>query len=216
MTTLRDIALTCPVCSEQFTSTALQTVWAAIGKTTDFRARSLGPPTIGYEIHGCPHCGFTGSESEFGCESVVDPTVQHHVWTELAPRLATAAHRASEKYEFAAKVAQWEGCDEMRVATLWLRAAWCCVEERDVEAERYYRRLAAAAFERALVAGDDLDRDDRAVVTYLVGELWRRIGDERRARSWFERVAGEVSRPREQRWIVDAAHQQKDNPREWF
>jgi uncharacterized protein (DUF2225 family) len=122
----------------------------------------------------------------------------------------------SEKYEFAAKVAMWQGCEPRRVADLQLRAAWCCVDEGDIEAERYFRRHAAWTFERALASYDGVDREERAVLTYLVGELWRRVGDTAKAREWFQRVEDEITNVATQQWILDAARQQRDCPREWF
>jgi hypothetical protein len=49
-----------------------------------------------------------------------------------------------------------------------------------------------------------------------VGELWRRVGDNPQASDWFERVAGEITNAETQQWILDAARQQRDFPREWF
>jgi len=129
---------------------------------------------------------------------------------------ANPAFPGSEKYEAAAKVAEWQGAEPRHVADLLLRAAWCCVDEGDVEAERYFRRKAAWAFERALSSYDGVARDERAVLTYLVGELWRRAGDLKTARAWFDRVPGEVTDTHAQQWVLDAARQQRDCPREWF
>jgi hypothetical protein len=71
-------------------------------------------------------------------------------------------------------------------------------------------------FEEALQAYDAVPREERAILTYLVGELWRRIGDTRKAEFWFESVTGEVTDLQNQQWVVDAADQQRLNPREWF
>ena len=71
-------------------------------------------------------------------------------------------------------------------------------------------------FEEALQAYDAVPREERAILTYLVGELWRRIGDDNKATGWFEAVAGEVIDPQNQQWVIDAADQQRLNPREWF
>lgn len=54
--------------------------------------------------------------------------------------------------------------------------------------EPYYRRHAAWSFEECLDSYDGVERGERAVLTYLVGEFWRRIGDDRRAGERFERV----------------------------
>jgi len=129
---------------------------------------------------------------------------------------AMVAVPGSEKYEAAARVAEWAGAEPRQVADLLLRAAWCCVDEGDVEAERYFRRRAAWAFEQALSAYDGVAREERAVLTYLVGELWRRVGDGRQARGWFEQVPHEVVDAGSQQWVLDASRQQKDAPREWF
>ena len=68
--------------------------------------------------------------------------------------------------------------------------------------------------------GKRTDFHERAAGTqplpYLVGELWRRVGDERRAGEWFECVPGEVVDLSSQQWVIDAARQQRDCPREWF
>jgi hypothetical protein len=71
-------------------------------------------------------------------------------------------------------------------------------------------------FEESLQAYDAVPQEERAILTYLVGELWRRIGDTMKAAMWFDRVAGEVTDLQSQQWVVDAADQQKMNPREWF
>ena len=71
-------------------------------------------------------------------------------------------------------------------------------------------------FEESLQAYDAVPREERAILTYLVGELWRRIGDAKKATAWFELVASEVTDPQNQQWVIDAADQQKLNPREWF
>jgi hypothetical protein len=102
------------------------------------------------------------------------------------------------------------------IADLLLRAAWCCVDEGDTEAERYFRRKAAWMLERALDSFDGVATDERAVLTYLVGELWRRVGDLTLAAAWFNRVPPEVTDEPTQQWILDAARQQRDCPREWF
>ncbi len=122
----------------------------------------------------------------------------------------------SAKYEAAAKVAEWQSMEPRYIADFYLRAAWCCVDEGDVEAERYFRRKAVWSFQRALESYDGVAREERAVLTYLVGELWRRIGHTAAAIRWFDRVPEEVMDPNAQRWVLDAARQQRECPREWF
>ena len=216
MTTLRQIELTCPICSNRFNSQAVLSTNSFGGKRTDFHERAAGTQPLPYFIHMCARCGYAGSERDFGEEAEVSPLLKEHVWDELAPHVPSGGVIGSEKYEFAAKVAIWQGCEPRRIADLLLRAAWCCVDEGDTEAERYFRRQAAWMFERSLASYDGVDRDERAVLTYLVGELWRRVGDLKQAGEWFDKVPDEITNEPIQQWVLDAARQQRDCPREWF
>ncbi len=226
MTTLQQIELQCPVCETRFRSQAVVSTNSFGGKRTDFHERAAGTQPLPYLVHMCQHCGYTGAERDFTEDADVTPLVREHVWTELAPQLAHGAVAVgppgrpsvagSAKYEAAAKVAEWQNFEPRHVADLLLRAAWCCVDEGDVEAERFFRRKAAWAFATALDEFDGVAREERAVLTYLVGELWRRVGDRGQASEWFDRVDGEVVDGSTQQWVLDAARQQRECPREWF
>ena len=215
MTTLRQIELSCPICGNSFQSQAVVTTNAFGGKRTDFHERAAGTQPLAYLIHMCSECGYSGGERDFTHDAEVSPFLKEHVLNELAPR-APESTTGSGKYEAAAKVAEWQGLEDRHIADLLLRAAWCCVDEGDVEAERYFRRHAAWAFERALGKYDAVTGDERAVLTYLVGELWRRIGDVKKASRWFDQVAGEITDEILQHWVTAAATQQKTDPQEWF
>jgi len=216
MTTLQQIELRCPVCETQFRSQAVVSTNSFGGKRTDFHERAAGTQPLPYLVHTCAECGYSGGEPDFAEEVGAGPMLKEHVWNELAPVVRSANLTGSEKYEAAAKVAVWRSAGTRRVADLFLRAAWCCVEEGDVEAERYFRRKAAWAYEEALTAYDEIASAERAVITYLVGELWRRVGDVALAASWLDRVPGEITDAVAQKWVLDTARQQRDQPREWF
>jgi len=216
MTTLQQIDLRCPICDTRFRSQAVVSTNSFGGKRTDFHERAAGTQPLPYLIHMCARCGYSGSERDFSDEAEVSPLLKEHVWNELAPALATGAVTGSEKYEAAAKVSEWQGMEPRYVADLLLRAAWCCVDEGDSEAERFFRRKAAWMFEQALASYDGVAREERAVLTYLVGELWRRVGDTRQAAEWFNRVPDEITDVQCQQWVMDAARQQRDCPRDWF
>jgi uncharacterized protein len=215
MTTLRQIVLSCPVCGNNFESQAVVTTNAFGGKRTDFHEQAAGTQPLAYLVHMCEECGYSGGENDFNPEGEVSPLLKEHVLNELTPSISFSI-TGSAKYEAAAKVAEWQGVEERSVADLLLRAAWCCVDEGDTEAERYFRRQAAWMFERALARYDGVANEERAVLTYLVGELWRRIGDMNQARTWFDRVHEEVEDSDGQQWIIAAAEQQRTDPQEWF
>lgn len=216
MTTLDLIDLTCPVCARAFRSQTVVATNGHGGKRTDFHERATGMQPLPYFVHLCIQCGYAGVTRDFDDEVVLSDLLREYVWDDLAPVLHQTFPSGSLKYEHAAKVAEWQGYEPRYLADLYLRAAWCCVDEQDTEAERFFRRKAAWRFMDALAAFDNVATDERAVITYLVGELWRRIGDERQAAAWFDRVITEITDPVEQSWVMATAHQQKTDPREWF
>ena len=216
MTSLQPIDLICPVCDNHFRSHSVVSTNSFGGKRTDFHERAAGTQPLPFLIHMCSRCGYSGAERDFTEEADVTPGLREHVWNELAPQVSTVAITGSEKYEAAAKVAEWQALDARHVADLLLRAAWCCVDENDCEAERFFRRKAAWKFEEALSTFDGVAPEERAVLTYLVGELWRRAGDIPQAAMWFDRVESEINDATTQQWMLDAARQQRDCPREWF
>lgn len=216
MTTLQQIELQCPICETRFRSQSVVSTNSFGGKRTDFHERAAGTQPLPYLIHTCNRCGFSGADRDFTEDAEVSPVLKERVWNELAPAITCGTLTGSEKYEAAAKVAEWQGMEARHVADLLLRAAWCCVDEGDVEAERFFRRKAAWKFEEALESFDGVAHDERAVLTYLVGELWRRVGDMTLAAAWFNRVVSEIVDAQTQQWVIDAARQQRDCPREWF
>lgn len=216
MTTLQLIDLTCPVCATHFRSQAVLATNAFGGKRTDFHERAAGMQPLPYFVHMCTTCGYAGVDKDFDEDVELLPATRERVWFELPASLAREGPRGSLKYEHAAKVAEWQGCEPRYLGDLYLRAAWCSVDEQDHEAERFFRRHAAWHFAEALVAYDGVERHERAVITYLIGELWRRIGDEELAVSWFDRVPLEIVEPSSQEWVLDVTRQQRLTPREWF
>jgi len=215
MTTVREIALRCPVCATWFQSAAMDQASGYARTSTDFHRRIDGAEPVAYEVDLCTACGFAGPRDDFASDPV-SATSAAALEAREATTSTVANVTASEKYEAAAARAASSGEGRGIVADLLLRAAWCCVHERDPEAERFFRRGAARAYELALAQYDDVPRSKRAEVTYLVGELWRRVGDDVRAREWLERVAEEVVDEEAQDWLVRLAAQQRDKPREWM
>lgn len=216
MLTLRHIAMRCPRCEHPFHSQTLTRGRPVNSKHTDFRSHDLCAEPLAYRLCACPSCGFCCPGREFMAAEQGSMTLLRNRIPPQSIRCAAERDKtASEQYEAAAKVAEAEEAAPVVVADLLLHAAWCCVDEGDVEAERFFRREAARKFQEAL-ASYDVAMHDRAVVTYLVGELWRRIGDTRRARQWFDQVESEITDPGTQRWILEVALQQRDAPKEWF
>lgn len=219
MTTLQQIKLGCPVCETAFYSRTVVSTNSFGGKRTDFHERAVGTQPLPYEIHMCAGCGFAGSERSFSSDEEMFVLHEHSVRKiidQVRDLTDLSNPPGSLKYEVAARIAEFNMENSHQVADLWLRAAWCAVNEEDTEAERFYRLHAAERFEEALEQFGTIPKDERAVISYLVGELWRRIGDDRKAKKWFNAVSDEITDKITQQWVLDAANQQRDCPRDWF
>ena len=224
MTFLQQIKLHCPVCDTRFHSLAAK-VTRRLGECrSDFREEGSGKHALPYLVHVCVNCGYAGQSEQFDEAVEIAPELRARVYAELSPRMPAprvpgapvVPLPGSEKYEAAAMIAEWQRADARHIADLWLRAAWCCQDEHDIEAERYYRRKAVWSFQEALENYDGIPADERAPVTYLVGELWRRIGDDAQASQWFARVPDEIVDFEAQEYILDVARRQAHEPEEWL
>jgi len=224
MTFLQQIKLHCPVCDTRFDSLAAKVTKRFGVCRSDLREEGSGKHALPYLVHVCVRCGYAGPAEQFDEAVDIAPELRERVYSELSPRMPaprTTGARVlpvpgSEKYEAAATIAEWQLADARHIAALWLRAAWCCEDERDTEAERYYRRKAVWSFQEALENYDGSPPDERATITYLVGELWRRIGDDGQASQWFARVPDEIVDFKAQEYILDAARRQAEQPEEWL
>ena len=214
MPTLQWIQLGCPVCVTRFDS------MAAVGNEADgASAAGAGSPSaagvLPSLVHVCCRCGYAGRVDDFADEVFITRAVRDRVWRELATTLAPSVRMpwlvltacGSEKYEGAAKVAEWRGAGPLTIGDLWISAARSALDEGDHEAERYYARLAARWFTLALELGG-VDPGQRAGLTLGLGALWVRIGDVQSGADWFRRVEREIVDPQAQRSLVEAAARQ--------
>lgn len=216
MMTLQWIDLRCPVCESNFESMAALSNNDGGQEYVEPTSPSAQAAMLPFLVHVCRRCGYAGGGDDFGDGIEISDSLRDFVWTRLAPKLGTSVRipwlaltvAGSEKYEGAAQIAERRGSDARTVAQLWIRAAWCCVDEDDTEAERYYGRFAAGWFATAMDFYGEVHADERAEMAYQLGELWLRIGDTKHAAAWFERVAEEIIDPDLQRGVMTAAQLQ--------
>ena len=216
MMTLQWIDLHCPVCESTFESMAALSSTDSGQQYVEPTSASAQAAMLPFLVHVCRRCGYAGGADDFGDGIEISDSLRDFVWTELSPKLGTSVRipwlaltvAGSEKYEGAAQIAERRGVDARTVAELWVRAAWCCVDEEDTEAERYYGRFAARWFAKAMDLYGEVHPDERADMAYQLGELWLRIGDTKNAAAWFERVAEEIVDPDLQRSLMYAAQLQ--------
>jgi hypothetical protein len=224
MTTLQTITFNCPICARPVVSQVIETTYQRNGQRTDFQDHVLGPQPYAHLAHTCMACGFTGAREEYENQEHeirnVDRVMFRQFLWKLTTGLDLTALSGAERWELAAKIAEHEQYNKRVIATRWLYAAWCCVNDDDIEAERFYRIRAAqnlADFlDQPLISEDDVKGTTKATLAYLVGELWRRIGKTNLAKEWFTAAPLLIADPVNEAWVSKACKQQATTPREWF
>ena len=183
MTTIREQELTCPACDTTFQVLAVASCSSA-GQDSDFRPHYLGLDPLPLFVHTCPTCLFSGYESHF--QAPVSDELRHWLVEERGlGRLQSDA--GSRRYTLAARCRGRAGEEVLTIADLYLRASWCARVEEDRAMERLSQCRAVERFERALAAGI-VPADQEDAITYLVGELYRRLGDFELATAYLARI----------------------------
>lgn len=220
MTTLRQEMRACPVCESRF-PISLVTSSGSFGADSDFRPRFWGPDPTEHFVQACMQCGFSGTEDDF-LDGVTEGVIRK-IRKFLTPRTRdlTKPSGAFYKYEFLALIYEWEDRSSREVGDGFLRASWIARGVGNREKERLYQREAVRRFEEALEVGECGTQEERAVMSYLVGDLHRRLNRRRRAETWFHRAAEEFEmlEPRIQEdlaWLVDQIRRQIEAPADTF
>lgn len=214
MTTLYGTELTCPLCGRAFEATRIGSTNTFGPRTTELRQFPAGIDPLPLLVSTCPDCGFSGFGDKFGSDGrpayngPVAPEVAAQVQEQITPLVIREYPDAARRYELAAWIAGWRGDAAQEIGWLYLQAAWCADDEGLAERAQDYRLLAIRHFEEALASSEAPD-DQRAPLTYLVGELHRRTGNEAAAAEWLDRAIALD----DGQWAV-LARQQRTAPRD--
>jgi len=224
--TIEQVNMTCPCCDTAFEDT-IAVSWNTYGPTTtDFNTWSM--PS---DIHSCPSCGFSGGEVDFDVKDyyghdcneddvkkTLPNSIKQRVRQEISPHLKKNAEiPARRSYYYAALIAQWRGAEWREIGHLYLGAAWCTRPYRGAmsKEEKRYRHKAINCFKKGL-SERQIREKEVTHYTYLIGEIYRRIGDEQEASAWFGRVEKAARGFRNRQWLVALAKQQKTDPQEFI
>jgi uncharacterized protein len=219
VTTFRAEEVDCPVCETLVEIKVLMTTNTFGGQDTDFRTHAAGYDPLHIAISICPTCGFSGFELAFKQPPSLDPSQKSRIRDTLKPEADERGRiRTSVKYANAARIALWHTQPLENVADLFLRAAWCCADERDADGERTYRLAAIEHFEQALDKSA-LQIENRYALEYLIAELYRRIGDAETANARFDELIetlNKVGVPAEVKWLPEIVVRQRYEPKNTF
>ena len=123
MTKLQMIELCCPVCDNRFQSRAVEAADSPAGKRTDFHEQWPGRPPLPYLVHMLIVRLQSQSRLLPGSYSAVR---ERSLLSQLAS-LAQPTRRRIREVRRQRRGLNAGGLAALR--DLWLRAAWCCVDE---------------------------------------------------------------------------------------
>lgn len=171
---LVQVAVKCPRCGSKFNSQQLP-VWVDLGIRNSELRQDLGgraPQPEPYTICTCPACGKADWMNQF--PAIHDQAVLN--------QSATTAH-----IQFRASALQAESLskDHFKAGILYLYAAWCADDNKAYPQAREYRLSALRSLGQSLNDGS-CPLNEREVVEYLIGELYRRTGDFASARAYLQ------------------------------
>ena len=182
-TTIGDADFTCAFCGRQFTD---KIIWSTnvMDRDPEFRPLAMGLDPLPYLVHACPHCGFTDGRDE---AKLSEPERRDLGKFLTDFRQAHGGVRGAAKYEVLANIYILRKLPSERIAFAFQQAAWIADDSHDAAAARRYR---AATLEYLVKTLDNPEIEPKKVptLTYLVGELKRRLGRFDEALQWFSRV----------------------------
>lgn len=195
MTTTQRITVRCPKCDTIFDIKKLVTS-GHTGQDTDFRPHFLGEDPLNYFVHICPKCKFPALDDEL-----------------IFARSTVSAFEmklpVEKKLEMLAERQLLEG-EIYKASKTYHRIVWV-YRALGSKTEKPATIKAIKSYLKALKERKVPD-EDKATVIYVVGELYRRIGEEEKAIEFFKRVK-KYALPGQER-IKELAKQQALSPKD--
>ena len=188
---------TCLLCGAKFKSAKVKRSKQRMSeRDSDFFVHYKGENTAFYNVYVCPECGYGFTDSFIPPKSTKIEKIQK----EIAPvEEDLGGIRTVEKailaFEIALKCALLGEQKKTIIAGLYLHLGWFNRVRKNEQEE--YKNLAQALrfYEDALESERDLE--DPATIFYLIGELNRRLGNDKKAVNFFSRIVNdkEINNP---------------------
>ena len=146
-----------------------------------------------YYVSVCPDCGFAFSE-EFSdqfpknSKEIIRFQITGH-WTKRNFGHVRDIHQALESYKLAILAGSLKQEKNAVLAGLCLRLAWLYRTENNPDQEMRFMSLALKAYEESFVHSDFAGTSMSEInVLYMIGELSRRLGQYKKAISYFAKA----------------------------
>lgn len=190
---LYDKEVDCPVCKNKFTTKKVRTSRLRLLKRDeDFLNYYNVESPIKYNIFVCPNCGYSNYENKFNEIRYIEiDLIKKNIWPKWHKRDfggVRSLDKSIEAYKLALITSTLLNSSKLQLGNLCLNIAWLyrLKQDKKIEIEERFLQLARNNFievyNNESLVGSNMD-DGK--LSYLIGELSRRIGDKKNALSWF-------------------------------
>lgn len=191
---LFDKKICCPVCGQNFLVKSVKVNAPRIAsRDSDLFIRYYGINPYFYDVWICNSCGYSALKADFlKLKSYEKDLVIENISKKWKPKnfpdIIDAKH-AIDRYKLALITATYAEKNSSTKAFIMLKIAWMyrLLEEKDMELSFINRSLSCFidAFTNENFPIYGLQRDS---LTYLIGDLYREVGNNSEALTWYSKV----------------------------
>ncbi|KEH99256.1 hypothetical protein Z962_03705 [Clostridium botulinum C/D str. BKT12695] len=210
---LYDKKISCPICDNEFTVKALKTSsYKMKSRDSDFFIRYELINPYFYDVWLCNTCGYAAMKSDFvKIRSYQKDDILNNITSKWKGREYPVPYNidiAIERYKLSLLNYFYMDARDSQKAMNCLKLSWMYRLKDDNENEQLYLREALEGFKEAYFNEDfPIFGMKRFTVMYLIGELNRRIKNDKDALLWFGNV---ITSQAADRKIKDLARDQRD------
>ncbi len=184
----------CPVCNKQFVNYITRKSKLRLkGMDLDLKANYHMVNANCYDVFLCPHCGYAALASHFNRindrqKELVLQKIRPHFKHRDYPAPLSLEH-AIERYKLALFTAVTIGTKAGLKAIICIKTAWLYRDKNDKANENLFIKHACIGLQEAYNSEPfPIGTMDELTVSYMIGELSRRLGDFATASRWVSAV----------------------------
>ena len=186
MTPVAKHQFTCMLCEKTFEDEVLEGADTLVGQDSDFRIHNNETQPLPYMVHTCPHCGCTGYRHDRALTPEQKNRVQECLDV-IAKKKQPCEFNYAQKYEVLAQLLLAIDMPLQEIADAFLKASWAADDANAQEQSRRLKEYALKYFIKA-IENEEVPAVELPVVTYLIGELNRRLGYYDTSMEWLRKV----------------------------
>jgi len=210
MTTLETHRFTCPLCGNMFESTIVTSTNSTGSMHSDMYREASGAQPICFFAHTCNNCGYSGFDGDFQPQPF-STEFRRRVTDNITPEVKSRQITTNGHYYLVALCAEWQGAPALGLGRIYHMGAWCHRTRGELDREKFYLGKAGEFFEKGIASGED--PGSRAMYSYVVGDIYRRLGNREKAIEWYNK-AGEAAKEVRDQKIADLVEKQIADPKD--